>query len=139
MAAQELASMSPLFWIGLAGLTILWLSWRFRSSSRDREIDEALRTGDLEPLIDALSQVRPGAQADTFHRAIRRFWDAYQREPAIVLVKELARGHRESPIAQYWIEHVRTVEPELARAALDQEFLETYYRPEVAAACGPVG
>ena len=49
------------------------------------------------------------------------------------------RHHEDVPIAQYWLQQLQTVEPDLARETLDSAFLEEHYQPEVAAACGKAG
>jgi hypothetical protein len=128
-----------MIWIALATVVVLAVSWRLFSASHLPELARAKEDGDVQPLLAALGRLPARSQPDAFNRAIRELWDAYRRESAVPLVMELARLRSDSRIAQYWIEQVRTVEPELARAAFDPEFLEACYQPELAASCGPAG
>jgi hypothetical protein len=128
-----------LVWIVLAVIALLVVSWKLYDPSITRELEHVKRGGAVEGLQAALSRLSDRAQPSGFNRAIRVLWDAYQREKAIPLIKELARRHPESRISQYWIEQVRSVEPQLASVFFDQKFLETCYQPELAASCGPVG
>jgi hypothetical protein len=107
--------------------------------SLEPEIDKVLKGGDVAALLKAIGERRPGARPDAYNRAIRRIWDEYQRPAAIPLIRALAEGHGDSRIAQYWLQQVSTVEPELAAASFDEAFMAEHYKPEVAATCGKVG
>lgn len=107
--------------------------------SLEAEVQKVIDGGSVDVLLESLLRRSPAAQPSAFNRAIRRLWDAYQREKAIPFVRALVEKHGEAQIAQYWLEQVRTVEPELARASFDEAFLAAHHRPEVAATCGPVG
>lgn len=131
--------MPHLILIAIAGFVLILLLGRFFAPSLEKQISIALESGDLQPLLDAIQKRREGSRPDAFNRAIRRIWDEYQRERAVPLIRALAEGHKESLIAQYWLDQLRNVEPELAREALGDEFLKQHYKPEVAKACGPVG
>jgi type II secretory pathway pseudopilin PulG len=93
----------------------------------------------LGKLFAVIAERREERRPDAYNRAIRRLWDEYQRERAVPLIRALVEGHGESLIAQYWLNQLRTVEPELAHDSLGDEFLSRHVKPEVAAACGPVG
>ena len=58
---------------------------------------------------------------------------------ALSLIQFLARDYGTTPIAQYWIQQALQVEPAMAKRSFTQEFLDTYFQPEVAAKCGQVG
>ena len=107
--------------------------------SLEPEIDKVLKGGEPGPLLKAIGERRPGARPDAYNRAIRRLWDEYQRPATIPLIRALAEGHGDSRIAQYWLQQVSTVEPELAAASFDEAFMAEHYKPEVAATCGKVG
>lgn len=116
-----------------------FLLWRLSSPPLRAALERARGQRSVEPLVEAIERVRPAARTSFYNHAIRQLWDAYDRDLAIELVKELARRHPESLIAQYWLRQALQVEPSLASRLLTQEFLERHYVPEVAARCGPVG
>lgn len=123
----------------LAGIALLVIVARMMAPSVDRAVDRALETKQLDGLEEALRLVRPSRQPDAYNRAIRRLWDAYERELAAALVRKLAEHHPEQRITQYWLDQVQQVEPELARRMFEDAFLSKYFRPEVAARCGSFG
>ena len=104
-----------------------------------RAVEEALARRDVTPVLEAVERMRPGGRTAALNHAIRKLWNRYERRLALDLVVVLAERHTDSLIAQYWIKQAMTVEPELARERLDDEFLRAHYRPELAAQCGPVG
>ena len=55
------------------------------------------------------------------------------------MVKELAQRHESCSISQYWINQVLSVEPNMAKETFGKDFLDSHYKPEVAAKCGHVG
>jgi hypothetical protein len=131
--------MDVLFWIAL-GISLFgfWL-YRLKVPSLDSLVDRAIRQNDLSSVVKAIEARREKAQPAAYNRAIRRMWDGYQRKQAVELVKELVKNFPSVPISQYWIRQVLTVEPVMAKKGLSKQFLDTYYKPEVAARCGPVG
>lgn len=96
--------------------------------------DHAVASGDLRMLVEHIEKndADPGTSWD---QAIGQLWQAYNRETAARLVVEGAR-RTEAPVLQYWIKRFQEVEPELADEHFSEEFLERYYRPEVASKCG---
>jgi hypothetical protein len=125
--------------IAAAGVVLILIASKVLSPGLDREIARVALGGELQPLLDAIAQRRAGARPDGYNRAIRRLWDAYQRERALPLVRALVEGHADSLIAQYWLEQLRTVEPELAASGLGEDFVARHRKAELAAACGPAG
>lgn len=125
--------------IGLAGLVFLLFFWRLALGGLDRVVDRAVASGKVEQILEVIARRPRQDQPTAFNHAIRRLWDAYERGLATALIKELAAAHHESRIAQYWLAQVLTAEPGIAEQELSKQFLETYYQPEVAATCGPVG
>ncbi len=125
--------------IAIGVLVLGFIAWKLMIPSLDGVIAKAREERDIAPIVGAINQLRPSARATAYNHAIRKIWDDYDRELAIELVKELARKHNDALIAQYWLDQVQKVEPQLARAALTKDFLQRYYQPEVASRCGPVG
>ena len=132
--------MSTTVWI-VAGAVVLAVvvAWRVLAPTLDRHVSRALSSGDAQPLVEHLLGLAEAARPNAFNHAIRRLWDAYERELAVPLVLALAEHHAETKIAQYWLDQLRTVEPELARQAFEGDFLERHYKPKVAAQCGNAG
>ena len=131
--------MSGMVWIGLVALVVALGLWSRFAPSIPAMVRRAARSGDLQPLLAALTGKRPSAQPTAFNQAIRLLWEMDRRELALELVRELAARHGDARIAQYWLHEALTVEPGIARGILTPEFLGQHYQPEVAAQCGPVG
>ncbi len=123
--------------LGAVGLGILL--WRVTGFSVDRDIDHALKTENMDGLLEALLHRPDGAQPTVFNRAIKRLWDDYQRPRAVAFIRTLAERHEEAPIAQYWLNQLQTVEPELAKESLEQGFMERHFNANIAAKCGNAG
>lgn len=115
------------------------LIWKVTGLSMDGPIDRAIKKGDMEGLLEALIQRPEAGRPTAFNRAIKRLWDNYQREEAVPLIRALAEHHGEVQIAQYWLDTLRTVEPELAAVHLESGFLDKHFKAEVAAKCGAAG
>ena len=131
--------MSPVILAVIGAAVILLAAKSVFAPSIDAAAARATATKDLTPLIDLLAGRKPSAQPDAFNRAIKRLWDDYERELAAVVIKELAQRLPDEAIAQYWLDQVQKVEPELAAKMLEPQFLERYYRAEVASRCGSFG
>ncbi len=132
--------MSTTVWLIAAGVAaFLVLAWKLAGRSMESHIQRAIRDEDSGPLIEAALRHGEAGQPDAFNRAIKGLWDAYERELAVPVIKALVEHHGDVPIAQYWLQQLQTVEPDLARETLDSAFLEEHYQPEVAAACGKAG
>lgn len=131
--------MSPSIWIVFAVVVIGFVIWRLMIPSLTGVVAKAQEEQDISPIVDAVEGLREAARPAAYNHAIRKIWDAYNRELAIELVIELAKKHNDSLIAQYWLKQVIQVEPELTRSNFSREFLADYFQPEVADQCGPVG
>lgn len=127
-------------WIVLAAAVALAL-WAWSRTRVDTLAlaDRAARSGELEPLRVAIQRTAPSGQPTEYHRVIRRLWDGYHRDVAVHLAKDLARAHREAPVAQFWLRQFLQNEPEIAEENLDEDFLAAYFDPAVAAKCGSYG
>lgn len=127
------------FWILLGVLPVAFVVYRALVPSLDRLVDQAVASGDMQPVVEAIGKKNETARPNAFNHAIRRLWDNYHRDLAVELVRELAVNHGTTAIAQYWLRQVLTVEPGMARKSFTRDFLDAYYQPEVAAKCGHVG
>ncbi len=130
--------MNMAIWLGLGAVALVAL-WRLLAPGLQRDLDRALRSGELAPLLERLARLSGEAQSNAYNRAIRRFWDAYQRPLAVQLVRALAEQQPGARIAQYWLDQVRSVEPQLASESLGQAFYDEHFQPQVAATCGKAG
>jgi len=135
----EEQKMPDLVWLIIGGAAVAVVLWKFTGISLDGRIAKALKGGDVEDLLTVLQGLSQEKQPTAYNRAIRRIWDAYERPLAIPLIRALVENHQEESIAQYWLQQLHTVEPDLAQETMDQEFLETYYKAHVAATCGDAG
>ena len=131
--------MSAVMWMVVGGVVIGVVMYLFRPSALGRAVTTTLSTGKLEPILVVIEKKPQSQQATHFNIAIKRLWDNYEREMAIRLVKEMAKRLSDTTIAQYWMRHVIEVEPGLAKKAFDQRFIQTYFKPDVAAQSGKVG
>jgi len=125
--------------IGVGVLVVGFVVYRQLVPSLDSLADRAVRDEDLGPLLQIIQRRPEGGQPTAYNRAIRRLWDGFHRPLAVELMRELAKNYGTTRITQYWLKQVQEVEPGLAKEKLGREFLETYYLPELAAQCGPVG
>ena len=131
--------MSELIWIGCLALVVLLVLWSRFAPSVVRLVVRAAKTGDLDPVLAALTKKRPAAQPTAFNHAIRLLWDMNERRLALELVKELATRHGDAKISQYWLQQALTVEPAISGTLFSRAFITEHFQPEVAAQCGPVG
>jgi hypothetical protein len=127
------------YWGGTVVLVLLLMAWSRLAPSVGSLVRQAAKSGDLAPLLAALTKKRPAAQPTAFNHAIRLLWEMYERPLALELVKELAARHGNAKIAQYWLNQALTTEPDISRKVFSRAFVSEHYRPEVAAQCGPAG
>jgi len=131
--------MSGWYWAGPVAVIVLLVLWSRFTPSVVGLVRQAVKAGDLEPLVAALARKRPAAQPTAFNQAIRMLWDMYERQLALELVKELAARHGDARIAQYWLKEALSTEPAISSRVFSREFVTEHYQPEVAAQCGPAG
>lgn len=123
----------------IGGAVLLALALRFMRPGAGAAISRSRRSGDPADAIAAIRGLRASAQPDAYNQAIRQLWDAYERELAAKLIVALGADHPDENIAQYWLDQLQRVEPEIAAETLERDFLEQTYKPEVAARCGSFG
>jgi hypothetical protein len=126
-------------WAAIAAALFLVVLWKMASPSIDRIVDGAIGAKSIAGVVEAISKHRPNAQPNLYNHAIRRLWNTYERELAAELIKEFAKNHHTENIAQYWLKQVAQAEPNLATTILTKPFFDSYFLPEVANRCGPVG
>jgi len=131
--------MSGLLWVGVIAIVVLFVLRGSFGASVPKLVRAAARTGDLGPLVTALTKKPEAAQPTAFNHAIRLLWEMDERPLALELVKELASRHGDAKIAQYWLKEALTTEPAISSQVFSRTFLTEHYQPEVAAQCGPVG
>ena len=109
---------------------------------RPRGIDGLLRqvrkSGNLRPLALALTAAPEAKRADKIDQTFTRLWNGYERETAARLLVEIA-PQCDAMILQYWMRQVLEVEPEIAAEIFTVGFIESYFKPDVAAKCGRCG
>ncbi len=120
-------------------ILLLFLTVKYFGPNVDRALETAFETKMLTDLETALGLVSDAKQPTAYNRAIRQLWDAYERDMAAALVRKFAEARPGDRIVQYWIDQVRSVEPELAERMFEQDFLDRYFHPEVAQTCGSFG
>ena len=130
--------MPAIAWVIIGAVLTIFFIWRLLIPSLDKIVDQAVKQKDLDVIEQAIKKRSENSRPTLYNHAVRRMWDSYQRPMAINLVKNLAENFPDSNISQYWIKQILTVEPGMAKESFSKEFLSNYYKPEVAAQCGPV-
>ncbi len=127
------------FWATLAiVLVLIGLLSAFKPSV-SRLASRAASHQNLDDLV-AYIEARPESVRHTaFHQAMGFLWQAYHRPLAITLVRRLAVPLIDAPIVHYWIKQALEIEGDTAAEILDEEFLTSCYRPEIARTCGAYG
>lgn len=128
--------MGQIIWILLGAVFLGLMFYNFFAPSLDKELAETLREGNIDPLRSALGKISLRRQPNAYNTTIHKLWGEYRRDLAVIIIRDFAEKHHSSKIAQYWLEQVRTVEPELAARHFDEDFFAKYYHPEVAQSCG---
>lgn len=99
----------------------------------------AMKTGDIDPIGEAVSAMAAGQQVNAINSAINRLWTGWERETAIKMVREVTEHIPDELIVQFWLRKAMEVEPDLAAQYFSDTFLLAYYKPEVAKRCGSGG
>ncbi len=131
--------MPPIAWAALAIAVLVVILWRLLAPSIDKIVDGAVADKNIAAVVEAIGKHPAAARPTLYNHAIRRLWDAYERELATELIKTFAANHHTENIAQYWLKQVAQAEPTLATTILTKPFFDSYYLPEVANRCGPAG
>ena len=123
--------------------TVLLILFIFlKTSSSDglsQKLREAKKTRDVKPVITEIDNMKNADIQSIYNSAIKTLWDSYDRDIASDLIKAFLERKDDVPIAQHWLNQLLTVEPELARQKLGEEFLAAHLHEECAAKCGSCG
>src|SRR5690554_2046788 len=131
--------MTLAWWMILAAIAaVVVVLWQFGAGRLQKPLAHAMRTGEIAGVLAAVESASPGEQPTLWDHAIGELWKAYQRETATNLIMEAA-SRSDADIVQYWVRQVMEVEPEIAAQRFTPEFLEAFFKPDVAARCGRKG
>lgn len=131
-------SMTTIAIIGGAVIAAFAL-YRLLQPGIDGRVGRAVRDRSVDALLVFLNALPEASRPTAYNRAVRLLWDAYERELAMPVIRELALRHADSRIAQYWLDQAQRVEPELATGHLGRAFLAEHFNAGVAAKCGSAG
>ncbi len=121
----------------LGGIVVLAVIYSFLSGpSVIRLVQQAKQEGDPRPLLEVAKDLSPARRSYFFQQAIDILWRSYERELATKVLREFVTLHPNEKICQYWLQQALELEGRTARKVLGSEFLDNYYRPDVAATCG---
>jgi hypothetical protein len=126
-------------WLVAVGLLLSVVLAKALRPSLASRVDRALAPGGMEELLAHLRQIKPTQQPTAYHTAIRSLWERYERGAATALIIDFVSHHAQIKIAQYWLDQLQRVEPELAAKHLDPSFLEKHRRDDLIASCGKAG
>ena len=130
--------MAGLWWIFLVITAVVVGLRMLGTGNLGRALKVVRANGNVGALVTVIEGAPEAKQATMWDQAIGTLWREYRREEAFELMKEGAM-RSEAPIVQYWLQNAMEVEPEMAALSFDAEFLESYFRPSVAAKCGRCG
>lgn len=130
--------MTELWWIFLLIVAVMAALKFLGTNGLDRALKVVRANGSVAAVVTVIEEAPEGKRATMWDQAIGTLWREYRREEAFELMMEGAI-RSEAPIVQYWLRNAMEVEPEMASLKFNQEFLETYFRPSVAAKCGRCG
>lgn len=121
----------------LGGIVVLAVIYSFLAGpSVVRLVQQAQDKGDPEPILNVAKGLPPARRSYFFQQAIDILWRCYERELATKVIREFVTLHPNEKICQYWLKQALELEGGTARKVLGSEFVDNYYRPDVAATCG---
>ena len=127
------------YWWVIAAVIGLVVLFRLISPSRlNSAMKQARKSGEIAGVVAAIEEAPEKKHPNLWDQTIGTLWQEYHREAALALMVAAAI-RSEAPIIQYWIKRAMEVEPQLAEEGFSQDFLATYFRPDVAARCGRTG
>ena len=120
----------------LAFIAFVLVLLKMKPNAISKAVSETLKDHDIKHVLDVIDEsASVSKQATDFNTAIKPIWDAYERELACGLIKNMVKRCSNEPIAQHWLLQVAQVEPDLARKQFSEAFLKEYYKPDIAAGC----
>lgn len=127
---------STIFIAGAVIIFIAVLVWFSKmGGSLEKAVAEARKTKEIKPIIEAIDADKAGDEVTNFNVAIKTLWDAYERELAMDLIRELLERNDKAPIAQKWLQDALSVEVELARKQLGKDFIDAHFHEDIAQGC----
>ena len=102
----------------------------FASNSMGKALKQARETKNAQPVIDEIDKDPKADIESLYNGAIKKLWDSYDREVATDLIKAFLERKDNVHIAQYWLQTVLSVEPEIARERLGAEFIKAHSHEE---------
>ena len=102
----------------------------FASNSMGKALKLARETKNAQPVIDEIDKDPKADIESLYNGAIKKLWDSYDREIATDLVKAFLERKDNVHIAQYWLQTVLSVEPEIARERLGADFIKQHSHEE---------
>ncbi len=129
--------MLEFWWVAFAVVGLLLAIRLLGPGKFAQALEKARQTGEVAGIVAAVEAAPEKKHPNLWDQAISTLWQEYHREAALVLMVAAAR-RSDAPIVQFWLKKAMDVEPELVAEHFDEEFLEEYFRPEVAAKCGRV-
>ena len=122
--------------LGGAILAGAWWLWRSSGPSVAKVVEKAIEARSPEPVLKAATALPENKRSRFYQQAITMLWENFERTLAIPVARAFAQQHASEVICQFWLKQALEVEPSEARKHFDQDFLKTYYNPDLAACCG---
>jgi len=117
----------------------VWKARQNKPPTLARAIEITMKSGDINPIGEAVSALPAGQQINAINTALTRLWEGWERETAIRMICEVAEHIPDELILQTWMRKAIEVEPELARNYFSEAFVLAYFKPDVARTCGTGG
>lgn len=133
-----LAAMSSVA-VGLGVGQRIYKARQNKPPTLQRAIQITMKSGDIDPIGEAVSALPAGQQINGINHALTRLWEGWERETAIRMIRDVAEHIPDELILQFWMRKAMEVEPELAEHYFTETFLLAYFKPDVARTCGSGG
>lgn len=124
---------------GLVGGQRIWKARQNKPPTLQRAIEITMKSGDIDPIGEAVSALPAGQQINGINLAITRLWEGWERETAIRMIREVAEHIPDELILQTWLRKAMEVEPDLAQQYFSETFILAYFKPDIARTCGTGG
>ncbi len=127
--------MTEFVFAGIGILAVFAVVSSIRGKKLTKAMDEAIQTKSLAPLSRLADMLDEEKRPVFYQQAITRLWEDYHRDLSIGLVREYVEKHTSDTMAQFWLRQALEVETASARKQMDDNFIATYFVPEVAKDC----
>ncbi len=126
------------FWWVIIAVVGVVLAIRLLGRGKMAEaMNKARQTGEVAGVVAVVEAAPEKKHPNMWDQAIGTLWQEYHREAALALMVAAAR-RSDAPVIQFWLKNAMEVEPELADQQFSDDFLEDYFRSDVASRCGRV-